>query len=460
MPYYACFCCKRLALEVRADGRVLPNYEACKLEYLIADVHLKASGHVFDGQGSGYGSKLNSAEASDFGISQASYQRLNHEIYFKASNDALLQRAGKDTFDEFVWRQSFRFLYPECERLTTVLDPHSYEEIPGQLLEGLQSLPTPLTSFELSLFRVLRRHPAVLGTNMKEEDMMTVVSEVEIKLFSTETSTVDWRHTIYPRYSLEPRSDNTTRGTNERNNAAVLRPSNELVEGAWPRGTDELEDFKGEIESREVSMEDIDIPISVKVEPTDDTNEIMVHTEHQTPDFEDDDPAKPVDTIRRASKEEIGVALSTWTRKVICVHCGEGFSRVSGLRRHEGRHDKPYDCTRDECYETFGSMNDLKRHESTHYPQRECFRCDGSHGLHTTADGGCYQLLCCDRTHYREHLSQSGVNTSLFDPTMQKCYIPYNNNGAFWCGFCDRVVRDDFSGFQSARWTHIENHLR
>jgi hypothetical protein len=81
--------------------------------------------------------------------------------------------------------------------------------------------------------------------------------------------------------SLEPRSDNTARGTNERNNTGIERLSNELVLGTQPRGTHELEESHGVIQSRDVSMYDTNIAVSVEKAPLDDPNGAKVHQEHQ-----------------------------------------------------------------------------------------------------------------------------------------------------------------------------------
>jgi hypothetical protein len=127
MPDFACFCCKRLALALHVDAELQirhRDYDFCQLESSINYPVQYASRHVYDGQGQNSGTKLDGDGALAVAISHASYQRLNHEVFFKAFAEALLQKRGNDTFDEYVWRQSFRFLYPECERLAMALNPH------------------------------------------------------------------------------------------------------------------------------------------------------------------------------------------------------------------------------------------------------------------------------------------------------------------------------------------------
>jgi hypothetical protein len=143
-------------------------------------------------------------------------------------------------------------------------------------------------------------------------------------------------------------------------------------------------------------------------------------------------------------------------RNYICPHtgCRKLHARGSDLKKHLKRHDRPYGCTHDDCYKKFGSKGDLKRHEKTHPEQRECYRCDGSHIM----QGGrpCYQVWYNGRDGYKNHLFENfGRDAQLVDMKADSCHIPQNNQGGFWCGFCNAVVK----GEAIHRLTHIEEHV-
>jgi hypothetical protein len=284
MPGFACLCCKRLALEMSADGQHLPADVFCGIQYTLADVRSKASRHVLDSQSHDHGNASSPIEASNFAISQTSYQGLNNEVSSRAANDALFKGTGDDTVDEFVWRQSFKYLYPECERFTMGLDPHSYDENSLQVLATLRTLPSPWRTIELRLIRCLDSDLGVQLTSVEEESQIGIKVEIEMKLFSTEISTVEDRMPIYPRDSLEPWSIDGARGSNEKKHVGVMRSSNELVQGAVPRGSDELQDIPVKFGSVEISMEDLDSAVKVKREIVDDLNDIGALAEYSTPE--------------------------------------------------------------------------------------------------------------------------------------------------------------------------------
>jgi hypothetical protein len=144
-------------------------------------------------------------------------------------------------------------------------------------------------------------------------------------------------------------------------------------------------------------------------------------------------------------------------RNYICPHsgCAKPHTRGSDLKKHLKRHDRPYGCTHDDCYKKFGSKGDLKRHEKTHTEQRECYRCDGSHRLQNGRR--CYQVWYNGRDGYKVHLYEHfGPDANLVDMKADSCHIPHNNQGGFWCGFCNEVI----NGEAGQRLTHIEEHVQ
>lgn len=162
------------------------------------------------------------------------------------------------------------------------------------------------------------------------------------------------------------------------------------------------------------------------------------------------------------SQKSISGSASSRTGKTnhLCSKCHKSCPRQSDLKKHMKRHSRPYGCVLDNCYKRFGSKNDLKRHESNMHPeQKECYRCDGSH----RSDGRhCFQVFYHGRDNYKKHLQRCLTQDShQIEKKANACRIPANNQGRFWCGFCDRIVDHETYGPEALkqRLSHIDNHF-
>lgn len=140
-----------------------------------------------------------------------------------------------------------------------------------------------------------------------------------------------------------------------------------------------------------------------------------------------------------------------------CPLCKTFRPRQSDMRKHMKRHTRPYRCVIDGCNKSFGSKNDWKRHERTHPEQKECYRCDGTHrsnGEH------CFKAFYHGEATYRDHLMSCGVDD--IDAVVAARKVPGVNQGWFWCGFCNDIIRSGQFGPEalSYRWNHIDNHVQ
>ncbi len=144
-----------------------------------------------------------------------------------------------------------------------------------------------------------------------------------------------------------------------------------------------------------------------------------------------------------------------------CPKCCKSYPRQSDLKKHMKRHSRPYGCVLDDCYKCFGSKDDLKRHElNMHSEQKECYRCDGSH---RGEDGQqCFKVFYHGRDNYKNHLERCLVrDPHQIEKKANACRIPANNQGRFWCGFCNEIVEHETygAGASSQRLSHIDNHF-
>lgn len=123
------------------------------------------------------------------------------------------------------------------------------------------------------------------------------------------------------------------------------------------------------------------------------------------------------------------------------------------------RHSKPFGCTHDGCKKVFGAKNDWKRHENSQHHQLECWKCDIPTSVDPTAPcGKCVFRKADFVKHLRDvhnntdgWLSEDGTTiTSASSSTtggrdvtqiISDCHIPKYHGGAFWCGFCKKVVK-------------------
>ena len=149
----------------------------------------------------------------------------------------------------------------------------------------------------------------------------------------------------------------------------------------------------------------------------------------------------------------------------VCGLCSVVVTSNSNLEKHMKRHASPYGCVIDGCVERFRSLAAWKLHERTAHPEQEaCYRCNGSH---KRSDGsscfGVFYEAYHWRAGYLQHLEQSRVDSPV--QTIKQAdanHLPRDNQGKFWCGFCDRIV--DIKGGSGAptwekRFTHIHRHL-
>ena len=130
-------------------------------------------------------------------------------------------------------------------------------------------------------------------------------------------------------------------------------------------------------------------------------------------------------------------------------------------------HSEPFGCTHDGCNNVFGSKNDWTRHGNSRHHQLECWKCDiRSHTPTPRAD----TANTCGRCFFRKadfvkHLKvfhgnteanpldnasttgghiQTTITTTRVRDVVQilvDCHIPKYHGGAFWCGFCEKVVK-------------------
>lgn len=136
--------------------------------------------------------------------------------------------------------------------------------------------------------------------------------------------------------------------------------------------------------------------------------------------------------------------------------------------KHLKRHSKPFGCTHDGCNKVFGAKNDWKRHENSQHHQLECWKCDirccaGSSGSENPGICGKFFYRKAD---FIKHLKTVHGNVDGWantptdqissDPTSMTlsrtgprdvaqiaadCHIPKFHGGAFWCGFCVKVIK-------------------
>ena len=121
---------------------------------------------------------------------------------------------------------------------------------------------------------------------------------------------------------------------------------------------------------------------------------------------------------------------------------------------------KIYPCTMGDfkaCSESFSSRADWTVHESTHSEQQECYRCDGNH-LHQGVR--CWKVWFVSHDAYKDHLRSCGVEGYAVSAEANRCRVPANNQGSFWCGFCVTVQSSAF-GCEALkeRRDHIIGHL-
>lgn len=152
----------------------------------------------------------------------------------------------------------------------------------------------------------------------------------------------------------------------------------------------------------------------------------------------------------------------------VCGSCSTRCATEGSLKFHMNIHlfdAQRYGCVVDACYESFGNEDDWELHDRTIHPeQAECYRCDGSY---RRPDGSvCFAVFYAgihERPEYLKHLLQAGINDPN-DRTKQakRNRIDRNNQGQFWCGFCERAIwvtrKEQQMG--SLRIIHLREHFR
>jgi len=142
--------------------------------------------------------------------------------------------------------------------------------------------------------------------------------------------------------------------------------------------------------------------------------------------------------------------------------------------KHLKRHSKPFGCTHDGCNKVFGAKNDWKRHENSQHHQLECWKCD-IRCLTTPPGAAADTPDICGKCFFRKadfvkHLKMVHGNADgwVVGPADQAlatnsgeqipapitltgdrelaqitgdCHIPKYHGGAFWCGFCHKVIK-------------------
>jgi hypothetical protein len=129
--------------------------------------------------------------------------------------------------------------------------------------------------------------------------------------------------------------------------------------------------------------------------------------------------------------------------------------------KHKKRHEKPWGCTAKDCHKQFGSKNDWKRHENNQHFQSEVWRC--AEFCPSSAIKQCAQNFDTEDK-FKIHLqSQHQIATGAISTKAQDCRIGSNGQGAFWCGFCLKIIKLKEIGLQAweERFNHIDNeHIR
>ncbi|KAF8446961.1 hypothetical protein BDZ91DRAFT_132184 [Kalaharituber pfeilii] len=154
-------------------------------------------------------------------------------------------------------------------------------------------------------------------------------------------------------------------------------------------------------------------------------------------------------------------------------------SSASENSKHLKRHSKPFGCTHDGCNKVFGAKNDWKRHENSQHHQLECWKCDiRKYDVQSSPSAlGADAADICGKCFFRkadfvkhlkvvhgntdgwvvEQTTPAGAGTTAAETSQPvattltgardvaqilfDCHIPKYHGGAFWCGFCHKVVK-------------------
>lgn len=267
---FACFCCKKRMLTLQASGESQAQESLCKLVRHERTVRRHTTArHVFDA--------LEPVGYPDIGaniVTQATWEWLNHEAYDEARSKARAIGLSGRVKEHFLWTMGFISLYPEYEGAQILLDPFSYDDTcPDHILPVIESITAPRNRSVLK-----EPAPESLATPEDHIDIKPsgLVPDVELKICSTEISTFDERHPVYPRDSVEPRFNGDGRHTNERKEVDVMRFSNELAHNGLARGTVELNEKSWtRAPSTDIAMDSRANSVEIKREPVEYNDELM-----------------------------------------------------------------------------------------------------------------------------------------------------------------------------------------
>ncbi|GAB7365159.1 hypothetical protein MBLNU230_g6246t1 [Neophaeotheca triangularis] len=141
-----------------------------------------------------------------------------------------------------------------------------------------------------------------------------------------------------------------------------------------------------------------------------------------------------------------------------CPHpgCKKLKPRECDLTKHQKRHSRPYGCTFPTCRKRFGSRGDWKRHESSQHQHRfgETWVCllpsgGSGGGGGAAAATACWKLIATPgregEEQMRAHVARdhgfvgcgAGADAAGYER------LGAGAHGAFWCGFCRVVVRQE-----------------
>lgn len=179
----------------------------------------------------------------------------------------------------------------------------------------------------------------------------------------------------------------------------------------------------------------------------------------------------PKELLQNALKTEaVGTSSTKMQNQCPTPKCGKHFNRpcelkyvwllpyslnlrLTNVRKHMKRHQKPYGCTFPHCTKTFGSKNDWKRHESSQHFQLETWNCN---------EPNCGKI-CQRRESFRSHLNKdhSMTDSTIVEEKLDTCRVGRHCGTRFWCGFCLKEVEIQPEGVNwwTKRCDHIDSHL-
>lgn len=137
--------------------------------------------------------------------------------------------------------------------------------------------------------------------------------------------------------------------------------------------------------------------------------------------------------------------------------CKKQTTRLSELKKHKVRHQRPFGCTFDGCFKSFGSKNDWKRHEQSQHEQEDCWRCPICPFVVYHQQENLVNHMVDAHAEYtgrEEEAIQIASNNS----------ITRNFQGRLWCGFCNEIIvlEKEKRGVEAInfRFDHVADHFK